>query len=106
MEQIANARKSRWFPAHSHHIAGAYLLRYAREQSWREDNRRVSNGDQVNRVAALALKRGKSVDSPDTGSAIAPPGPSSGKGTNFGTRFPMKGGGHYTHHSPDRGFCL
>jgi hypothetical protein len=26
------------------------------------DNRRVSNGDQVNRVAALAMKRGKSVD--------------------------------------------
>jgi hypothetical protein len=45
-----------------HHIAGAYLLRYAQESSWREDNRRVSNGDQVNRVAALALKRGKSVD--------------------------------------------
>jgi hypothetical protein len=32
-----------------HHIAGAYLLR-------------VSNGDQVSRIAALALKRGKSVD--------------------------------------------
>jgi hypothetical protein len=30
--------------------------------SWREDNRHVSNGDQVNRVAALAMKRGKSVD--------------------------------------------
>jgi hypothetical protein len=30
-----------------HHIAGAYLLRYAQESSWREDNRRVSNGDQV-----------------------------------------------------------
>jgi hypothetical protein len=45
-----------------HHIAGAYLLRYAQESSWREDNRRVSNGDQVNRVTALALKRGKSVD--------------------------------------------
>jgi len=45
-----------------HHIAGAYLLRYAQESSWREDNRRVSNGDQVNRIAALALKRGKSVD--------------------------------------------
>jgi transposase-like protein len=45
-----------------HHIAGAYLLRYAQESSWREDNRRVSNGEQVNRVAALALKRGKSVD--------------------------------------------
>jgi hypothetical protein len=42
-----------------HHIAGAYLLRYAQESSWREDNRRVSNGDQVNRVAALAMKRGK-----------------------------------------------
>jgi hypothetical protein len=34
-----------------HHIAGAYLLRCAQESSWREDNRRVSNGDQVNRVA-------------------------------------------------------
>jgi ISXO2-like transposase domain len=45
-----------------HHIAGAYLLRYAQESSWREDNRRVSNGDQVNRVAHLAMKRGKSVD--------------------------------------------
>jgi transposase-like protein len=45
-----------------HHIAGAYLLRYAQESSWREDNRRVSNGDQVSRVAGLAMKRGKSVD--------------------------------------------
>jgi transposase-like protein len=45
-----------------HHIAGDYLLRYAQESSWREDNRRVSNGDQVNRIAKLALKRGKSVD--------------------------------------------
>jgi hypothetical protein len=41
-----------------HHIAGAYLLRYAQE-SWREDNHRVSNGDQVNRITALALQRGK-----------------------------------------------
>jgi hypothetical protein len=45
-----------------HHIAGAYLLRYAQESSWREDNRRVSNGDQVNRIAALAMKHGRSVD--------------------------------------------
>ena len=37
-----------------HHIAGSYLLRYAHESSWREDNRRVSSGDQVNRVAELA----------------------------------------------------
>ena len=30
-----------------HHIAGSYLLRYAQASSWREDNRRVSNGDRV-----------------------------------------------------------
>ena len=42
---------------HHHHIAGAYLLRYAQEAAWREDNRRVANGDQVGRVAALAMKR-------------------------------------------------
>ena len=32
---------------HHHHIAGAYLLRYAQEASWREDNRREANGEQV-----------------------------------------------------------
>ena len=47
---------------HHHHIAGAYLLRYAQEASWREDNRRVSNGDQVGRVAALAMHAKPSVD--------------------------------------------
>jgi transposase-like protein len=47
---------------HHHHIAGAYLLRYAQEASWREDNRRVSNGDQTQRVAHLALSRKPSVD--------------------------------------------
>jgi hypothetical protein len=44
------------------HMAGSYFLRYAQESPWREDNRRVSNGDQVNRAAALAVKRGRSVD--------------------------------------------
>ena len=34
-----------------------------------ENNRRVSNGDQVNRIAALALKRGKSVDLQGIGNA-------------------------------------
>ena len=38
------------------HIAGAYLLRYAQESSWREDHRRVSNGDQVTRIAGSALQ--------------------------------------------------
>ena len=47
---------------HHHHIAGAYLLRYAQEASWREDNRRVDNGAQVERIAKLALGRGPSVD--------------------------------------------
>jgi transposase-like protein len=47
---------------HHHHIAGAYLLRYAQEATWREDNRRVSNGEQVSRVAELALARKPSVD--------------------------------------------
>jgi transposase-like protein len=47
---------------HHHHIAGPYLLRYAQEASWREDNRRLSNGEQVNRLGGLALRRGPSVD--------------------------------------------
>jgi hypothetical protein len=47
---------------HDHHLAGAYLLRYAQEASWREHNRRVANGDQVNRLVALAMSRKPSVD--------------------------------------------
>jgi transposase-like protein len=47
---------------HHHHISGPYLLRFAQEAAWREDNRRVPNGEQVNRVAKLALGRKKSVD--------------------------------------------
>jgi transposase-like protein len=47
---------------HHHHIAGAYLLRYAQEASWREDNRRTSNGEQVNRITMLAMRQKPSVD--------------------------------------------
>jgi ISXO2-like transposase domain len=47
---------------HHHHIAGPYLLRFAQESSWREDNRRLSNGEQVNRLAGLALTNKPSVD--------------------------------------------
>lgn len=47
---------------HHHHIAGAYLIRYAQEASWREDNRRISNGEQVERVAGLALRAKPSID--------------------------------------------
>jgi hypothetical protein len=35
---------------HHHHVAGPYLLRYAQESAWREDARRVANGEQVRRV--------------------------------------------------------
>jgi hypothetical protein len=38
-----------------HHIAGPYLAAYAGEMAWRENNRRVSNGEQYLDVAALAL---------------------------------------------------
>jgi transposase-like protein len=47
---------------HHHHVAGPYLLRFAQEAAWREDNRRLSNGEQVNRLGTLALKRGPSID--------------------------------------------
>jgi transposase-like protein len=45
---------------HHHHIAGNYLLRYAQEASWREDNRRMSNGEQVQKLSGNALSSGKS----------------------------------------------
>ena len=47
---------------HHHHISGAYLLRYAQEASWREDNRRVPNGAQVERLTGLGLGNGKSAE--------------------------------------------
>ena len=47
---------------HHHHVAGPYLVRYAQESAWREDNRRVSNGDQTRRTVALALAAKPSVD--------------------------------------------
>jgi transposase-like protein len=47
---------------HYHHIAGPYLLRYAQEASWREDNRRMSNGEQVGRIIGFAMHRKPSPD--------------------------------------------
>lgn len=47
---------------HHHHVAGVYLLRYAQEASWREDHRRMSNGEQVERLAALMTKKKASPD--------------------------------------------
>lgn len=47
---------------HHHHVAGPYLVRYAQESAWRENNRRVSNGDQVGHMVGLALAAKPSVD--------------------------------------------
>src|SRR3954454_19345680 len=47
---------------HHHHIAGPYLVRYAQEAAWREDLRRVSNGEQVYGVAGVAMRCRPSVD--------------------------------------------
>ena len=41
---------------HHHHIAGPYLVRYAQEAAWREDLRRVSNGEQALGVVGLAMR--------------------------------------------------
>lgn len=38
-----------------HHIAGPYLSAYSREMAWREDHRRVSNGEQYLIAACAAL---------------------------------------------------
>jgi transposase-like protein len=56
------SRMRRMEIGHHHHIAGPYLLRYAQEASWREDNRRQANGEQVEQLTGLAMKRKPSVD--------------------------------------------
>jgi hypothetical protein len=47
---------------HHHHIAGAYLIRYAQEASWREDYRKTANGVQAQQIVALGLAAKPSVD--------------------------------------------
>jgi hypothetical protein len=56
------SRMRRMEIGHHHHLAGPYLLRYAQETAWREDNRRQPNGEHVNRLGGLALKSKPSVD--------------------------------------------
>ena len=48
--------------ARYHLVAGDYLLLYAQESSWRDDHRRLSNGDQTFRVVGLALAKATSPD--------------------------------------------
>ena len=47
---------------HHHRIAGPYLVRYAQEAAWREDLRRVGNGEQAHGVVSLAMRCRPSVD--------------------------------------------
>src|SRR6188508_1422335 len=47
---------------HHHRISGVYLVRYAREASWKEDHRRDSNGLQLRAVIVLVSRTGPSVD--------------------------------------------
>jgi hypothetical protein len=39
-----------------HRISGCYLSFYSNEMAWREDNRRVANGAQWNRMTSAALR--------------------------------------------------
>lgn len=56
------SRLRRGEAGHHHHISGRYLIRFAQEAAWREDNRRMDNGAQVHRVAGLALSVKRSQD--------------------------------------------
>jgi ISXO2 transposase-like protein len=47
---------------HHDHLAGSYLIRFAQEASWREDHRREANGEQVDRIAVLAMATRPGVD--------------------------------------------
>lgn len=55
------SRLRRTEAAHGH-ISGPYLLRYAQEAAFREDWRRVSNGELTNAIVAAAMAASASVD--------------------------------------------
>ena len=56
------ARLRRGEMGHHHRISGIYLIKYAREASWKEDHRRDSNGLQLRTVLVLVTRTGPSVD--------------------------------------------
>ena len=56
------SRMRRMEIGHHHHIAGVYLPRYASEAGWRDDHRRISNGEQFRSVVGLVAKNRPSVD--------------------------------------------
>ena len=58
---------------HHRHIAGPYLVRYAQEAAWREDLRRVSNGEQMHGVVGLAMRARPRLTFAGIGNALKPP---------------------------------
>lgn len=42
---------------HHHHIAAVYLPRYASEFAWRDNHRRMSNGEQFRSIVSLVAKK-------------------------------------------------
>lgn len=57
---FSRLRRAEW--GQYHHISSLYLGRYASEAGWREDHRRLANGEQFGRVCAVASKLPQSVD--------------------------------------------
>lgn len=49
------ARLRRMVGGQHHHVSPRYLYQYANEAAWKEDHRRLSNGDAFKRTLALAL---------------------------------------------------
>ncbi len=49
------SRLRRMVDGQHHHVSARYLYQYAAEAAWKEDNRRLSNGDAFRRTARLAL---------------------------------------------------
>jgi len=40
----------------AHHVAGPYLASYAAEMDWREDNRRISNGERFTAIVCSGVR--------------------------------------------------
>jgi hypothetical protein len=60
--RVAVSQRRRAEIGHHHHVAGPYLIRFAQEAAWREDNRRLANGEQVRALTKLAMHTKPSVD--------------------------------------------
>ena len=50
---FSRLRRAEW--GQHHHISGRYLYAYAGEMAWREDHRRVTNGEMFHAVIAASM---------------------------------------------------